>query len=116
MKRFAHELQCGNTEELHFNYSVNGEAMNFESGTDFIIAFYSINRRCLFNASLSDGKIVEGEQTGEYICTMGFEDTVNMPDKTILEMVVKMSDGTVKHIVDDVMVCWNNNTINDMLR
>lgn len=116
MKRFAHTLQAGNTVPLHYTHKVNGEAADFESGDNFIIAIYNINRRCLFNASIEDGTIIKGSNTGEYICTMNFEDTVNMPDKTIMEMVVKDSDGTVKHIEDDVMIFWNNNTINDLIR
>jgi hypothetical protein len=39
-----------------------------------------------------------------------------MPDKTIMEMVVKDADGTVKHVEDDIMIFWNNNTINDLIR
>ena len=79
MKRFARPLQAGNTVELHYNYAVNDEATDFPQGTDFIIAIYNINRRCLFDASLSNGGIVKGENTGEYVLTMNFEDTVNMP-------------------------------------
>lgn len=116
MKRFAKPLQAGNTVELRFNYAVNDVATDFPQGTDFIIAIYNINRRCLFNASISEGSIVKGELTGEYVLTMNFEDTVNMPDRTIMEMVTKDSDGVVKHIEEDVMLLWNNNTINDLVR
>lgn len=116
MKRFAKPLQAGNTVELHFNYAVNGVATDFPVGTDFIIAFYNINRRCLFDASLTNGGIVKGVTVGEYVLTMGFEDTVNMPDKTIMEMVTKSQDGVVKHIDEDIMVTWINNTINDLVR
>ena len=116
MKRFAKPLQAGNTVELHFNYAVNDEPTDLAQGMDFIIAFYNINRRCLYNASVGDGKIVKGELTGEYVVTLNFEVTVNMPDKTILEMVTKDSEGVVKHIEEDVMVCWVNNTINDLVR
>lgn len=116
MKRFARPLQAGNTVELHYNYAVNDEATDFPQGTDFIIAIYNINRRCLFDASLSNGGIVKGENTGEYVLTMGFEDTVNMPDRTIMEMVTKDQDGIVKHIDEDIMLLWNNNTINDLVR
>ena len=116
MKRFAKPLQAGNTVELHFNYSVNDEATDFPQGTDFIIAIYNINRRCLFDASLSNGGIVKGERTGEYIMTMNFDDTVNMPDRTIMEMVTKDQEGIVKHIEEDIMLTWINNTINDLVR
>jgi len=116
MKRFARPLQAGNTVELHYNYAVNDEATDFPQGTDFIIAIYNINRRCLFDASLSNGGIVKGENTGEYVLTMNFEDTVNMPDRTIMEMVTKDQDGIVKHIDEDIMLLWNNNTINDLVR
>lgn len=116
MKRFARPLQAGNTVELHYNYAVNDEATDFPQGTDFIIAIYNINRRCLFDASLSNGGIVKGENTGEYVLTMDFEDTVNMPDRTIMEMVTKDQDGIVKHIDEDIMLLWNNNTINDLVR
>ncbi len=116
MKRFAKPLQAGNTVELHYNYAVNDEATDFPQGTDFIIAIYNINRRCLFDASLSNGGIVKGENTGEYVLTMNFEDTVNMPDRTIMEMVTKDQDGIVKHIDEDIMLLWNNNTINDLVR
>lgn len=116
MKRFARPLQAGNTVELHYNYAVNDVATDFPQGTDFIIAIYNINRRCLFDASLSNGGIVKGENTGEYVLTMNFEDTVNMPDRTIMEMVTKDQDGIVKHIDEDIMLLWNNNTINDLVR
>ena len=116
MKRFAKPLQAGNTVELHYIYAVNDEATDFPQGTDFIIAIYNINRRCLFDASLSNGGIVKGERTGEYVLTMNFEDTVNMPDRTIMEMVTKDQDGIVKHIDEDIMLLWNNNTINDLVR
>lgn len=116
MKRFAHTLQAGNTVPLHYTHTVNGQAADFASGDNFIIAIYNINRRCLFNASIAENTIVHGENTGEYICELGFEDTVNMPDKTIMEMVVKDADGTVKHVEDDIMIFWNNNTINDLIR
>lgn len=116
MKRFAHTLQAGNTVHLHYLHMVNGEAVDFDNGDNFIIAIYNINRRCLFSASINDGTIEKGSVSGEYICTMNFSNTVYMPDKTIMEMVVKDADGTVKHIEDDVMIFWNNNTINDLIR
>jgi len=116
MKRFAKQLQAGNTVELHFNYAVNDEAADFEAGDNLIIAIYNINKRCLYSASIEDGKIVKGEIEGDYICTMNFEDTVNMPDRTIMELVVKDKNGVVKHTEDDVMIFWNNNNINDFVR
>lgn len=117
MKRFGHKLQCGNTVELNFNYTVNGIPTDLSEGDDYIIAIYNINRRCLYDASLSEGTIekVDGE-VGKYKVTMGFDDTVNMPDRTIMEMVVKESDGTVKHIEEDIMLEWVNNNINDLVR
>ena len=116
MKRFGKKLQCGNDVELNFNYTVNGVPTDLGVGDDYIIAIYNINRRCLYNASISDGKIEKCDDVGKYKVRMGFEDTVNMPDRTILEMVVKEADGTVKHIEEDVMLEWVNNNINDLLR
>lgn len=116
MKRFAKTLQAGNTVEFDLTYTVNDAFTDLEQGDNLIIAIYNINRRCLYSASIADGKIVKEETTGHYKLTLNFEDTVNMPDRTIMEMVVKTSDGIVKHTEDDVMILWNNNNINDFLR
>ena len=115
-KRFSKYLQCGEDMEIHFVYKVNDEPTDLAEGDNLIIAIYSINNRCLFTGSLEDGKIIHGPNVGEYILSMTFEDNVNMPDKTIMEIVIKDYEGKVKHTKDDVMLYWNNNKINDLVR
>ena len=117
MKRFVNKLQCGNTIDINLNYAVNGVPTDLAAGDDFIVAIYTINKRCLYSASLSEGTVekVDGE-VGKYKVTMGFKDTVNMPPRTIMEMVIKRADGTVRHIEDDIMLEWINNNINDLVR
>lgn len=117
MKHLRQVLQAGSDIDLHFIFEVGGEPVDLEEGDDLKIALYTINRRCLFSASLSGGGIEKEEDvTGGYVCHLGFDDTVNMPGKTVMEIVEVKADGSVRHSDDDLMMTWKNNTINDMLR